>query len=62
MSKCDECGSEMKWFRDGHIMCSRLYELALARSLAGDMRVVDHGALKDEPLVRKSEAARGEPV
>lgn len=57
MSKCDTCGAEMKWFREGYIMCTRLFELALARSIAGDPRVVNHQALKDEPLVAKQEAS-----
>ena len=59
MSKCDECGAQMRWFREGYVMCSRLYDLALKRSLANDHRTVDHASLEDVPLVQEAQPSAG---
>lgn len=48
MNTCKECGARMKYLGQGTLMCEALYDLALVRHLAGDDRVVDHGALKEE--------------
>lgn len=60
MNTCEECGARMQYLGAGAIMCSKMYELALARYLAGDQRSVTHASLQDDPLIIKGQIAKVE--
>lgn len=59
---CDFCGAQMRYLGNGMLMCSKLYDLALRRHLAGDQRPVDHAALDDDPIVIIAEPNAGSVV